>query len=58
MQSNYFLGHLYYREMPVHDNVMQIAKGYGQTLGTTDENKHAVNIVPLIWIIIQPTMMH
>lgn len=31
--------------MPVHDNVLEIAKGYGQTPGRTDENKQAVNIV-------------
>lgn len=38
--------------MPVHDNALQIAEGYGQTLGRTDKNQQAVNIVPLIWIII------
>ncbi len=44
--------------MPVYDNVLQIPEGYGQTLGSTDENKPEVNIVPFIWIIIQSAMMH
>jgi len=33
MKPNYFLGHLHYQEIPVHDNALQIAEGYGQALG-------------------------
>lgn len=41
MQSNYFLGHPHYREMPLHDNVLQIAKGYRQDRRKQTSSKYS-----------------